>query len=813
MFSPPAQPPDPEAAAGPAPADGVPAAAVAESERVDGEEAARQALALRASERRLQTLTDAAPVGMFQLDAGGACVYANERCAAHTGVPPHEAAGRGWARYVHPDDADRIRREAEEARRTGRPFRSEYRFVHPDGRVVWVYGQIVPETDDAGQVVGYVGTTTDITDRKRAEEDLRLSERRYYAVAEYSPVGISQMTMPDGRMRYMNPAMRVLLEVDADEAARGPTYDQFLTPEGVARMNAELAKRRLGVASGYEVEVVGRRGGRRTVLVSGAPVFGPDGTLQSVIGSFTDITRRRQTEQSLRESEARLRLLAERVPAILWTADAQLRMTSGMGAGLAAVSVRPDQFKGARLAELSDDPEWADGPAVRAHRRALAGEGVDYELKWVGRWYRCRVEPLASPGGGVTGVIGIALDITDNKRVEDELRDARDWLEFRVGERTDELKRANDALRREVDERKDVAEDLRQSQARYASILNSQQTLIARSDMQGRITYVNAAHQRTFGSKVGDSVFVMVHKDDVEPTQKAMATLAQPPYMCTLTQRCQVRGLWRTIQWQVGVIRDRMGQIIEYQGVGFDISALRQAEEMVRESERRAQDNADRARESAAQAVRALEEAREVAEFNRRLAREVDHRVRNNLAGLLGLVSAMKATAPSRDAEAFASAIEGRLLAMTHVNRLLAETNWQSVELRVLIASLLEAVKQLGCHPIPVKVEGPAVFVSPRQASPLSMILVEWFTNSCKYGAHSVEAGRLTVAWAIDRSADAARVRLHWVETGGPPIPGPVTPSLGTELVEGFAAVELRGKLELRFPEEGADHVLEFPLE
>ena len=191
----------------------------------------------------------------------------------------------------------------------------------------------------------------------------------------------------------------------------------------------------------------------------------------------------------------------------------------------------------------------------------------------------------------------------------------------------------------------------------------------------------------------------------------------------------------------------------------------------------------------------------------------MDHRVRNNLAGLMSLVGAMKANAQTRDARAFAVSIEGRLLAMTHVNRLLAETNWKAVDLRVLVTSLLEAIHQLGGYTVPVVVQGPSVQVSPRQTPPLSMILLEWFTNSCKYGAHSQPTGRLVVAWAVDRSAAPPRLRLHWTETGGPPIRGPLKPSLGSELVEGFATLELKGRLELRFPEEGADHVLEFSLE
>jgi PAS domain S-box-containing protein len=365
-----------------------------------------------------------------------------------------------------------------------------------------------------------------------------------------------------------------------------------------------------------------------------------------------------------------------------------------------------------------------------------------------------------------------------------------------VERRTDALRRANDSLRREIEERKKIEEDLRQSQARYASILNSQQTLVSRSDTRGRITYVNAAHRRLFGSDVGDSVLIKVHPDDIEPTRLAMEALQRPPFYCTLEQRCEVLGQWRTLLWQVGVIRDRSGAITEYQGVAFDISDRRRAEELLRDSERR---------------------ALEAAEFNSRLVREVDHRVRNNIAGLLSLVSAMRDSRGGgrrpRDLDTFADAIEGRLLALAQVHQLLAETNWRSVDLKALVTSLLAAVDRLCAFRTPALIDGPPVPVSPRQATPLSMILLEWFTNSCKYGAHSLAAGRVNVRWTVEGRAPAAQVRLKWTETGGPRPRGSRTPSLGTELVKGFATRELRGRCELCYPEAGADHELEFPLE
>lgn len=212
----------------------------------------------------------------------------------------------------------------------------------------------------------------------------------------------------------------------------------------------------------------------------------------------------------------------------------------------------------------------------------------------------------------------------------------------------------------------------------------------------------------------------------------------------------------------------------------------------------------------------AADEAMQVAEFNRRLALELDHRVRNNLTGLISLVSMMRNTASG--VKSFADAIEGRLLAMSHTQKLLADTDFRAVDLKTLVTSLMSAVDQLAPHRIRPMVDGPPLAISARQTPPLSMILVEWFTNSCKYGAHSVQGGRLHILWQlfnrlIPGGTTVRFVRLHWTETGGPATRQPTTTGLGTELVKGFVTLELRGRIDLRYPEAGADHMLEFPVE
>ncbi len=134
--------------------------------------------ALRASELRFRTLTSQAPVGIFMTDREGNCLFVNEQWCEITGLTAEEARGPGWARTLHPDDRERISHAWYAAAEAGRPFAEEYRFRTPQGKVTWVQGRALGLTDSTGQVTEYIGTLTDITERKEAVEALQDADRR-----------------------------------------------------------------------------------------------------------------------------------------------------------------------------------------------------------------------------------------------------------------------------------------------------------------------------------------------------------------------------------------------------------------------------------------------------------------------------------------------------------------------------------------------------------------------------------------------------------------------------------------------------------
>ncbi len=122
-----------------------------------------------------------------------------------------------------------------------------------------------------------------------------------------------------------------------------------------------------------------------------------------------------------RDRQEMLKLLADQMPVVIWTTDRDLRFVSSMGGGLASLGFLPGQLAGMSLFEYfgTKDPEFT--PIV-AHRRALAGESVSYELAWEAQVYSSQVRPLRGEDGEIAGVVGVALDVTDRDRAEKELK-------------------------------------------------------------------------------------------------------------------------------------------------------------------------------------------------------------------------------------------------------------------------------------------------------------------------------------------------------------------------------------------------------
>ena len=183
------------------------------------------------------------------------------------------------------------------------------------------------------------------------------------------------------------------------------------------------------------------------------------------------------------------------------------------------------------------------------------------------------------------------------------------------------------------------------------------------------------------------------------------------------------------------------------------------------------------------------------------LIRELDHRVKNTLASVQAI-----AGQTFRDVEANARQVfEGRLRTLSNAHLALTDENWRSVTLRDLVLSTLQPV--LADQSL-YSASGPNLRVQPKSAVALSMAIHELCTNAIKYGALSVETGRVAIAWEIDGS----RFRLCWQEHGGPPVAAPERKGFGSVMIERALAAQIEGEVNIDYARAGLICSIDAPL-
>lgn len=331
-------------------------------------------------------------------------------------------------------------------------------------------------------------------------------------------------------------------------------------------------------------------------------------------------------------------------------------------------------------------------------------------------------------------------------------------LEQRVAARTAELEAQTERLRQSEE---------RRSIALSAGDMGSWEIDVAtgRMDWDEGMFRIFDADPTDFAPTV-DKVEAMIHPDDL--AKNAVAALARRGDSSFQIDFRIVRANGE-IRWCYGagtLTRNSDGQVTRMNGVTVDLTERKRAEE------------------------------RQLL-----LAREVDHRAKNMLAVVLSVLRLTKA----KSTPEFISTVEGRIHALAATHNLLSATRWQGAELRRIVEEELAPYRSEQSDR--VVADGPSAMLLPATAQAVALALHELATNAAKYGALSVAAGRLQVAWSIGPSA----LELDWIESGGPATAAPSSLGFGLSIVRSSIEAQFHGGVKYDWHPEGLHCHLSIP--
>jgi len=414
---------------------------------------------LQAERDQAQTLLHsfiaAAPGVVYAKDRRGRILIGNQGTTELIGLPPEQYVGRTDAELLgDPAQAAAVMATDERIMASGRSEQLEEEVSFPDGRRAWWLSTKSPLRDVDGNVVGLVGTSLDITDRKAAEAHQLEIEQRYRLAAHATNDAVWDWRMADGHVIW-NEALRTLFgHVERETDAQW--WLDHIHPEDRQAVDTGIHAVIDGDRTGWSSEYRFRRadGSYAVVLDRGTVLRGAHGEPIRMIGAMLDLSGRKAAERALAQSEERLRFATEAGDLGFWDVDLVNDVLIWPPRTRAMFGIAVDAPLGLHDFEAGLHPDdhaatmAAFNAAADPRQRAL----YDVEYRAIGkddgveRWVSAKGRGLFE-GDRCVRVLGVAIDITTRKRADARLQELNERLESRVQQEVAERTRVEDALR------------------------------------------------------------------------------------------------------------------------------------------------------------------------------------------------------------------------------------------------------------------------------------------------------------------------------------------------------------------------------
>lgn len=382
---------------------------------------ARKALdkKLEQQEKDYRHLASVSPVGIFRTDMKGRTIYVNEKWSEITGLSFQKAMGTGWQSSIHPADRKKSLRDWQEAFRNKKVSNAVYRFQTPKGKITWVYGQAVPDKDENGNVIGYVGSVTDITERVLTEEALAKSEKRNSVLLKAIPDMIFRLSKNGTFLDFK--AASSFGPLVPPEVFLGKKIKEVLPPP-VANlcMKNMLHALETNKLQTYNYSLPDLEAPEKLNYFEGRIVAYDKNEALALI---RDVTLQKEAELSLIESEERWKSLVASAPQYIVTINKKNEVSFiNKPSGLP-----PSELNGINVFDfvrLFSIDEKVVKQALQFARRGIHKpmEIVVQDEKKRDIWFNVISAPIKH-NNKVEDLIVMALDITELKKAEQELRE------------------------------------------------------------------------------------------------------------------------------------------------------------------------------------------------------------------------------------------------------------------------------------------------------------------------------------------------------------------------------------------------------
>lgn len=510
--------------------------------------------ALQESERRYRNLFENANDAIVTFTLEGTVTHVNRGLEVLLGWSREEVIGQHYRKFVAPASVvlgeERTRRFL-----AGEHLPSifEGEMVRRDGRVVPVEVRTRPVRNADGKPIGMQGIYRDITARKRAEDALRRSEQFKTLLITQCPLGVVTYA-PNGDVTMVNEAFMQMWGVSWEQVKGYNLFaDLQLLGTPTPTVLQQLMERRgknYTLELQYDMDHLVPGKGKKWISAKYYAVQDDDDNVVSIVCFAEDITARKQAEEDLRERELRLRTLLESVPVTLWAVNRQGVFTFVRGRNSNPLGSAYSSLVGQSVFEV-----YRDAPQLLENmRRALAGQELLRTIEVGGAAFEVHHTLLRDQQGAVDGVIGVSINVTERKRMEEALRASED---------------------------------------RYRNLFENANDAIALMNLDRTVVNINRAMEQLLGwsreELIGQGDHKILTPAGIALAEERERRIQKGERVSSIFEHEFMRkdGSTVLVEGRTRFIRDKAGTPVGFQGVYRDITARKQAEEALRESEQR----------------------------------------------------------------------------------------------------------------------------------------------------------------------------------------------------------------------------------